>query len=230
MDRWGGPLNGQRYRQGIFRDLVNAVAPEALIETGTFRGTTTLFMAGFGLPVYTVETNPRHFAYSSLRFRFAGVRVHQHLGDSRHFLRTLETSGELATTKPLLYLDAHWEEDLPLLEEVEIIFGAWPRAVVMVDDFQVPGTDYGYDSYGPGRVLNLAYLQQLSSVQLTAFFPAVGPAEETGAKKGCVVLCGDHQVAATISQLSCLRRHTAGAGHHAVEAGRHAAGAPCCRS
>ena len=38
-----------------------------IVETGTFRGTTTDYMAKAGLPVFSCELHPRYFHYSSLR-------------------------------------------------------------------------------------------------------------------------------------------------------------------
>ena len=52
-----------------------------------------------------------------------------------------------------IYLDAHWEEDLPLAEELAVIARATTRCIVMIDDFQVPGDGYAYDNYGPGKAL-----------------------------------------------------------------------------
>ena len=51
---WGGPFNGQPARQALFRELVAKLRPCAIIETGTYFGTTTEFMAQTGLPVYTI--------------------------------------------------------------------------------------------------------------------------------------------------------------------------------
>ena len=45
------------------RALINEFEPDALIETGTFIGSTTRFFAGNGVPVYTVELK-RSFCYS----------------------------------------------------------------------------------------------------------------------------------------------------------------------
>jgi hypothetical protein len=47
----------------------------------------------------------------------------------------------------LFYLDAHWEEYLPLRDELQLIYNNFPRAVVLVDDFKVDDDlGYGFDS------------------------------------------------------------------------------------
>lgn len=47
---WGGPFNGQPARQALFSAIVADIRPKAIIETGTYFGTTTEFMASTGLP------------------------------------------------------------------------------------------------------------------------------------------------------------------------------------
>ena len=54
-NRWGGPFNGQRQRQQIFRDVLAAMPFSAIVETGTYRGDTTVFLRSESrLPVFTV--------------------------------------------------------------------------------------------------------------------------------------------------------------------------------
>jgi hypothetical protein len=78
MDVWGGPFNGQARRQAIFDDLVKQLKIVAIVETGTFRGTSTAYMAKAGLPVFSCELDLRFFHYSSplarrqLDFRILG--------------------------------------------------------------------------------------------------------------------------------------------------------------
>jgi hypothetical protein len=36
----------------------------------------------------------------------------------------------------LVYLDAHWGDDLPLLDELEIVLKAKPEALILIDDFE----------------------------------------------------------------------------------------------
>src|SRR5690606_13052152 len=104
---------------------------------GTFRGITTEWMAqNFKEPIYTCETDPRYFHQAKQKLA-PFTHVYCELKDSRAFLRDL--SNILPGERPVLYyLDAHWAEDLPLREEIEIILSADDNAVVMVDDFAVP--------------------------------------------------------------------------------------------
>lgn len=185
LSSWGGPLNGQTHRQRIVRDLARTVAFDRVIETGTFRGTSTEFLAHVtGAPVSTVEASRRHFEFARRRFAgLPGIEVAQ--GDSRSFLR--QQAAGRTDENTLFYLDAHWEEDLPLREELEIIDASWPRAVVLVDDFQVPGDPgYAFDDYGRGKALTASYLPPMEG--WGTYYPALPAAKETGARRGCVVL------------------------------------------
>lgn len=187
---WGGPFNGQKYRQRILFDLLYCFPIKAIVETGTFRGTTTALFAATALPVYTTEIHPRYFSYSRLHFLFNRDVIHLYKKDSRSFLRALSEDRSVPKEDVFFYLDAHWGEDLPLKEELEIIFLNWKRPVVMIDDFAVPDSTYGFDSYGPEKALNLKYIDSIVSAhKLSVFFPAANPSEETGTKRGSVVLC-----------------------------------------
>lgn len=187
---WGGPFNGQKYRQRILFDLLYCFPIKAIVETGTFRGTTTALFAATALPVYTTEIHPRYFSYSKLHFLFNRNVIHLYQKDSRSFLRALSEDRSVPKEDVFFYLDAHWGEELPLREELEIIFMNWKRPVVMIDDFAVPDSTYGFDNYGPEKALNLKYIDSIVSAhKLSVFFPAANPSEETGAKRGSVVLC-----------------------------------------
>ena len=204
---WGGPLNGQELRQEIVRELAKAMKFDRVIETGTYRGTTTEFLhAVFGAPVATVEASPRHFTYSSQR-----LAVYRHVtvefGDSRDFLRRLAESPAAQVETVFLYLDAHGEDDLPLAKELQIIASGWPRAVVMIDDFQVPGdSGYTYDGYGPGKYLVEEYLPTNDLQGWSLYYPTAPSDGETGSKSGtCVLLSPALRDSATFSTLRLAR-------------------------
>ena len=207
-NNWGGPFNGQEYRQRIYRDLIERMPFEAIVETGTFRGATTVLLAESGLPVYTVEASPRFHAYAKLRLRSLSECVYLVQGDSRAVLEQLSRDSEMPQGAVFFYLDAHWRDDLSLREEVQLIFSHWRQAVVMVDDFEVPGTGYSLDDHAPGKVINLEYLEPLNHLDLRAYFPAITADKETGAKRGCVVLCQDPGVARTLDDIKTLSRHS----------------------
>ena len=88
------------------------------------------------------------------------------------------------------YLDAHWYNYLPLNNELEIIFSSWNSPIVMIDDFEVPNTDYQFDDYGDIGRINLDYIAPtVDKHKLSTFFPGKDPEYETGSKRGSVVLC-----------------------------------------
>ena len=205
--RHGQPLNGQVHRQKMFRDIVGMFPPQAIVETGAFRGTSTSFFASMAVPVYAVEINPRFYGYCATRFRRQQQSVTVSHGDSRSFLQALAVDPSVPKASVFFYLDAHWKEDLPLRGEVELIFSNWQHSVVMIDDFCVPGTAYGFDAYGPDRTLDLDYLMPvLIAKKLAVYFPSVDVSQETGWKRGTAILCQDEALMAAMDKLGSLKR------------------------
>jgi predicted O-methyltransferase YrrM len=83
---WNGPFNGQESRARLFLSLINKTNARAIVETGTFRGNTTAFMARTALPIYTVENYARNYGFARMRL-FRNRNVTLRLGDSRKMLR-----------------------------------------------------------------------------------------------------------------------------------------------
>lgn len=205
---WGGPFNGQSGRQRLFSGIMASVDPPALVETGTYLGTTTEFLAGFGKPVFTVEGDPRAYGFAKARLRKQRnvTLVHD---DSRAALRRW-CDGSLrsfADATLVFYLDAHWNEDLPLADELDIIFSHCPAAIVMIDDFQVPfDAGYAYDDYGPGKVLIANYIAPpVAKYELQAFYPTTPSVAESGLRRGCVVLTKGRIHGVALASIPLLR-------------------------
>jgi hypothetical protein len=209
---WGGPFNGQAKRCHLFSLLIHELTPASVVETGTYLGTTTEWIAAFNIPTYSCEASPENYGFSKSRLqKYSNVNIMQL--DSRKALAQL-FRGELKylTDKPILfYLDAHWEKDLPLAEELELIFSNCRNAVVLIDDFQViDDLGYGFDNYGPGKSLTLNYIgRQIESHKLSVYFPITPSQKETGAKRGCVVLADDQLMGPVVDRVPLLRRYTA---------------------
>lgn len=199
-------FNGQRFRKQIFKDILAATPFNLIVETGTWVGNTTGFMSQTARrPVYSCELSPRFHALAKLRL--AGLdQIHLTLCDSRRFLQDL-TGNHVAEGCVFFYLDAHWYDDLPLTTELEMIAVRWKEFVVMIDDFKVEDdAGYIYDDYGPGKALTLELLTTtIRKHELGTFFPAAPSSEETGNRRGCVVLSSKGTLTEKLSSLTSLR-------------------------
>ncbi len=202
-----GPFNGQAFRQRLFAELCSRIPFAAIVETGTYRGGTTMyFRRTTRVPVHSFESTPRHHGFARARLWLAWG-VHLHRGDSRAGIAELAASGALPPGPVFFYLDAHWDGDLPLREEVDLAFAHWRQAVAMIDDFAVPDDPgYGFDDYGPGKALTLAYLGPRTASPTAVWFPACASTAETGARRGCVVLARDTELIRRIGPMRTLRR------------------------
>jgi hypothetical protein len=202
---WGFAMNGQTSRLEVTRQLLFTLNIERIIETGTYRGTTTEWFAQFGLPVETVELNERFFAFSRARLsRFENVTVIRR--SSVPFLKEKLADAKSLSVPTLFYLDSHWNDHLPLREELELIFNNYSDATVLIDDFKVPDDDgYGFDDYGKGKALTLDYVSQASTPKLFCFFPRTPSNQETGFRRGWVVMTTNSKVAASLRTRSLLR-------------------------
>lgn len=184
---WGGPFNGQSARRTMALELISSYSPELLIETGTYRGTTTKCLSdNFSGPVYTIESDPRNFGFALCQL-FWKRNVRCKLGDSRNWLkRILEKN---SAQRVFVYLDSHWNADLPLREEIEIVQAGWLSSIIMVDDFKVPDDEgYGFDSYGMEAELTLEYIRPVVKQGSAFFFPTARSRDESGRRRGCVII------------------------------------------
>lgn len=184
---WGGPMNGQRRRREMVRRLGGRFEFTFAVETGTYRGTTTAFLADvLGCDVWTVELVVENARFARRRL-YGRDDIHLARGDSTLFVRSLP--GQVPAGRGFFYLDAHWEDDLPVWDELEFILASWPDAFVLIDDFEVPDdAGYGYDDYGPGKCLELRALTDLVPDGIDVWSPRARSEDETGARRGSVLL------------------------------------------
>lgn len=202
---WGGPFNGQLGRTRIVDEIIAFQGSEFVLETGTFRGTTTEYLSKKVGTVLSVENQPRNFGFAKQRFRRnSNVRVV--LGNSARCLPNL-LSGVPGTVRLFAYLDAHWEAELPLRHEIEAIYNWSKIAVVMIDDFYVPfDSGYKFDSYSDDSTLRESLIaDQCKRFKLSCLYPALEATDETGAKRGCVVLASDKFFIAGMLKTGLLR-------------------------
>ena len=198
-------LNRMRYRQRIVSDIIKRFAPDAIVETGTYKGHSTLFFAARAPRVATIELNPEfHAAAVKKLARLRNVTCF--LGSSDDLLAS-DALGLRPDERLVFYLDAHWNEHLPLKSELETIRDRYRNLIVVIDDFRVDGDPgYGYDDYGPTTgQLTLDFIAPVAKGAFEAWFPAIPSSQETGKKRGWLVLaCGDG--IAAVERVAGLKR------------------------
>ncbi|GEM_PF-2227357 len=116
----------------------------SFVETGTFLGRSTLYVReNYAGPIYSFEKKRK--LYELAQKNLGGRDVTLVYGDSGSELpKYFEKFGGY----PLFYLDAHykWAEDSPLSRELKSITENFDKAVIIVDDFKVPGdNNFQYD-------------------------------------------------------------------------------------
>ncbi|SFI15932.1 class I SAM-dependent methyltransferase [Methylobacterium brachiatum] len=185
---WGGPFNGQEERIAIMTDLLRDLQPECFVETGCFRGLSTSWIAeNYKGPIYTCEIE-RLYAIQAIHNTRKHENVNVIVDDSRSFLKNV-LGNDQSAGNILFYLDAHWEHDLPLAEELDTIFKLRPNSVIVIDDFMVPDDlSYGWDDYGEGKSLDVRMLVGHTPEDAVIYFPRLKGDEETGSKRGCCVI------------------------------------------
>ena len=203
---FGGPLNGQCGRQQLFIDLLRTVRFTHIIETGAYRGTTTEYFARESkLPTYSVESDVSSYHYAKRRLRGLS-NVFLSFGDSRPFLKRVLSQSVSNKDVPFVYLDAHWQSDLPLREEVEIVTGKCSQYVIMIDDFHVPDDGgYEFDSYEADNVLRIEYLRAtIAGLDCDIGYPRLPSSRESGLRRGCIIIFA-HSLAAELGKIPSLR-------------------------
>ena len=121
-----GPFNGQERRDAIVRSLLEALPTGLVIETGTYRGTTTGRLREITkAPIVTIEASRRYYEYSRRRLA-SSPHVHVIHGDSvREIRRIASSSDHDPSTRVFAYLDAHWGSSLPARYEILELLSGW---------------------------------------------------------------------------------------------------------
>jgi len=111
-----------------------------VIETGTQFGSTTKWLGQHFKTVATIEADPAFIDQSGDNLSAKNIALH--IGLSQEVLPNVLVKGAM------YYLDAHGCEigGCPLKEELSILAGSQPKAIV-IHDFKVPDKDFGFDAY-----------------------------------------------------------------------------------
>jgi hypothetical protein len=162
-------FNGDDMVAMIVTRAVSAYNIRHAVETGTFRGRTTQFLAGICDTVRTVELDETIFTESRdyLTKVFANILCAHGTADEilrTKWLRTDDPEALPCDGNLLFYLDAHWYADWPLRSELTLI-GSRPdvrdRALIIIDDMKTPGRAFRYYDRYKHHECSLEYLADI---------------------------------------------------------------------
>lgn len=141
------PFNGDGYAAAEVLRLKEKHGCTNVVETGTCLGSTALWLAEHFEAVLTIEMNERYHRLASRRSE-PGV-ISWILGDSAKEVAFFNAAG-------FYFLDAHWANVCPLLDELDALAKKNSRPVIMIHDFQVPDRpDLGFDCFPDGKPFSL---------------------------------------------------------------------------
>jgi hypothetical protein len=136
---------GDPVLKNTFAKLCREYDIKTIIETGTFVGGTTRELSKMAEHVFTIEHSLEFFQSASL-FLSGLKNITMEFGSS---ISRLKGCIDKAEGNILLFLDAHWGENNPLLGELEIIAKSGIKPIIAIHDFKNPNhPEYAFDTYG----------------------------------------------------------------------------------
>lgn len=140
-------FHGDIIWQNLVRELSEVLDFTSFVETGTFRATTTLFLANifFEIPIFTIEIKKKLVKESKWRLRkVSNAQVIK--GSSSEIIPHLIKEDKLGIF-PFFFLDAHSGTIPPINDELKAI-NRLEKAIIMIDDFKVPSkSEFKFNSY-----------------------------------------------------------------------------------
>lgn len=142
-------FEGDSYLREKVQSIIKEKKIYWVIETGTYRGATTKHLAEGVAKVDTIEIMEDNFQIAASHLS-GTANIELHKGNSPEELDKLFTAFNKKGRRPnlLCFLDAHWGEYNPLLDELKTIAKHKWKPVIIIHDFKVPGRDdLGFDTY-----------------------------------------------------------------------------------
>ncbi len=205
FDRWSiQPFNGQSKRMSTIWQIARDFKPTLGIETGTFLGSSTPYLASMVTgDMYTIEIDDKTALLAKERFEnnHRNSKIVLVVGDSVERISQILIGTNPKEEKILAYLDAHWYTAIPTTAEIEALIkwgGSW---VAVIDDFKVPGDEgYKFDVYG-----HVEISQEILPIHkdLCLYVPSIPSEKETGRRKGTGYVCrkSDEKILSSIESL-----------------------------
>lgn len=196
-------LNGQHFRRKIISEILTSINFDCIIETGTEYGFSTAYFSAFSKEIFSIEKSKPLFYLAKKKLENF-KNIHLILNDSKKIEIILNEYRIDKENRVFFYLDAHSENDYPLLDELKFITSFYNNNLILIDDFQVPGDDgYGFDSFN-GKKLNLNLISNSLIGENYIYFPKVSSKIETGRLRGYVLITNNNDIRKKLDSISEL--------------------------
>lgn len=142
-------FNNDKFIAEEFIKLKNEWNVDTIVETGTFQGETTEWFANNFNCTHSIEIE----TYNAVNLKILEIKylgkLYVHFGSSPTVLQSLVPN---FTKRTMFFLDAHWGDFWPLLDELSIIKNCKIKPIIAIHDFKC--YNFGFDSY---KGINLDY-------------------------------------------------------------------------
>lgn len=179
------PFNKDVFACLKFLSLKQQFKIDTVIECGSAMGGSTKWFAENFDNVVTIEINPEFQKFCKERTSHC-KNIEYVLSDSTEVLGDLL---EQNCSSVLLFLDDHWLENLPLMEELRLIAASGQTPVIVIHDFKVPGyQELGFDSYN-GQDFEWEWIKpSIEAIYGEDGYDIEYNSQATGAKRGILFI------------------------------------------
>jgi hypothetical protein len=186
LEQMTTPFSGDNILAETILQLQKEFNLTTAIETGTYKGATTIWLNEHFADVHTTEIDSR--LYDNLRKAFKGTKIKLWCAGSQEALP--EILNYISDSRPFIFLDSHWYVN-PLLSELDTIAKAGIKPVLAIHDFKVPNhPELGFDTYPKqGIVYDFAYIEShLEKIYGKDGYVYFYNSEANGDKRGCIFI------------------------------------------
>lgn len=167
-------FHGDKYLLKIMNFLLTKI--DTFIETGTNIGATLQYVARTYQHVTCLSCEPSKDPFIRAINYLSGFNAKIYNETSQQFLKRFDREYAFLKAAPVLFwLDAHGRGfKWPLREEFKYITSNFPRCIVLVDDFKVPGKNqFSHDKYA-GQHCSFDFVKNhiCKDYKYTLYYPA----------------------------------------------------------
>jgi hypothetical protein len=185
------PFNGDTFVCNEFLKLKELYNLNVAVETGSCLYSTTKWLGENFEKVHTVEINAE-YAKAGVEKVLAMPNVKPEINDSVTYLKNLQLA---ETDRAIFFLDAHWGQNCPLIEEMDAIANMKLKypPIIVIHDFFTGDANLGWDEYN-GQRFDYDWIEPKVSKMQSAYghlYRHYFNMQAEGAKRGVIYLVPD---------------------------------------